>query len=145
MSTKKIVVKNPNEKIIIRAAGARGPAGGNSYLKGHGIPNNSMGINGDSYLDLDTSLLYTKDDGNWGNPVQSVARKAISYTHKQDPLANTWVIDHNLGFNPAVSVMDFSDVNVECEVKYNSNQNQVTLKFYQNDSPIEVNGYAYLS
>lgn len=145
MAEKKIVVKNISEKIIVRAAGARGPAGGSSYLKGLGVPSSHIGSDGDSYLDLNTSLLYTKMSGVWGNPVQSVARSAISYTHTQNQPTDTWVVNHNLGFQPAVSVMDFAGTNVECEVKYSTDQNTVTLKFYQNDVAIEVSGYAYLS
>ena len=144
MPAKKVVVKNPNEKIIIRAAGARGPAGGSSYLKGDGVPSNALGIDGDVYLDFNTSLLYTKSGGVWGNPVQSVARSTISYIHTQNQEASVWTINHNLGFVPSVSVMDFSGVNVECEIGYES-ENQVTLEFYQNEEPIAVSGYAYLS
>lgn len=31
-----------------------------------GAPSNSLGSNGDSYLDLDTALVYTKTAGDWG-------------------------------------------------------------------------------
>ena len=145
MVDKKIIVKPNNQKIIVRASGARGPSSaGSQYLQGHGLPASYIGSSGDKYLDLDTSLLYTKSGGNWTNPVQSVARAAISYTHTQNSMSDTWSIQHNLGFQPAVSVMDFSGVNVECEIGYES-ENQVTLEFYQNEVPIAVSGYAYLS
>lgn len=143
MAGKKVVVKN-NEKIIVRASGARGPAGGQSYLKGSGVPSNSIGNNGDTYLDLNTSLLYTKESGAWAHPVQSVARSAISYVHTQNTPSNHWIVQHNLGFRPSVSVMDFSGVNVECVIGHDS-ENQVSLYFYQNDVPIQFSGHAYLS
>lgn len=47
--------------------GEQGPAGqdGTSFRNGKGQPSDSLGINGDTYLDLNTYDLYTKENGKW--------------------------------------------------------------------------------
>ena len=50
--------------------GSQGPQGepgqnGTSFRNGHGAPSNDLGIDGDTYLDLDTYDLYTKENGVW--------------------------------------------------------------------------------
>ena len=52
------------------AQGPQGPQGqpgqnGTSFRNGKGAPSNNLGINGDTYLDLDTYDLYTKENGVW--------------------------------------------------------------------------------
>ena len=51
----------------ILATGQSGTPGkdGTSFHTGNGAPDNSLGIDGDSYLDLDTWDFYTKNDGVW--------------------------------------------------------------------------------
>lgn len=144
-NNKKVVVKGPTNKIIVRAAGARGPEGGNTYYKGLGIPNPASGNPGDVYLDLNTSLIYTKNMyGQWSDPEQTVARAAISYIHTQGQLNSTWYIEHNLGFYPAISVMDLGGNNIECDIEHDS-ENVVRLHFIQDGVNYPTQGYAYLS
>ena len=47
--------------------GVTGPQGndGASLLNGHGVPEETLGQNGDSYVDLDTWDYYTKDNNTW--------------------------------------------------------------------------------
>jgi hypothetical protein len=68
----------------------------------------------------------------------------VSHTHEQQSALSVWRITHNLGFNPNIQVMDYSSVNVECEIEY-INVNQLTLSFIQAGVPIPTSGYAYLS
>ena len=51
----------------ILATGQSGTPGkdGTSFHTGNGAPDNSLGIDGDSYLDLDTWDFYTKNEGVW--------------------------------------------------------------------------------
>ena len=51
----------------ILATGQSGTPGkdGTSFHTGNGVPDNSLGIEGDSYLDLDTWDFYTKNEGVW--------------------------------------------------------------------------------
>ena len=38
---------------------------GNSFLTGEGAPSDSLGIDGDTYLDLSSDDLYTRESGKW--------------------------------------------------------------------------------
>jgi len=69
---------------------------------------------------------------------------AVSFTYEQQSPSSMWTIVHNLGFKPAVSVMDYGQNNVECDIEQ-TNENQVVLRFMQASSPIGMSGYAFLS
>lgn len=62
-----------------------------------------------------------------------------SYTHNQITSSTTWTINHNLGFFPAVSVVDSGGNYVIGDVTYVS-QNVVTVSFSSS-----FGGKAYLS
>lgn len=57
----------------VPATGPQGPQGpqgepgkdGNSLHTGNGVPNSTLGKNGDSYIDLDTWDYYVKENGTW--------------------------------------------------------------------------------
>ena len=53
---------------------------------------------------------------------------AQSYTHIQDSPALTWIVNHNLSYNPAVSVVSSSGDLVHGDVNYSGPQ-QVTINF----------------
>ena len=61
------------------------------------------------------------------------------HVHAQSIAATTWVITHNLGGKPSVTVVDSADTYVIGEVKYDSNT-QVTVSF-----TVPFSGYAYLT
>ena len=65
--------------------------------------------------------------------------QTISYVHNQNSSSDTWVITHNLGWFPNVTVVDSGGTNVEGDVQYDS-ENQITLNFSAGFS-----GIAYLS
>ena len=62
-----------------------------------------------------------------------------NYVHDQQVASASWVITHNMGKKPAVSIVDTADDEVIGEVKYNSN-NQLTITF---SAP--MSGKAYLN
>jgi hypothetical protein len=62
-----------------------------------------------------------------------------NYVHDQQVASATWVITHNMGKRPSVSIVDTADDEVIGQVTYNSN-NQVTLTFSS-----AVSGKAYLN
>jgi microcystin-dependent protein len=62
-----------------------------------------------------------------------------TYTHTQTPLASTWVVTHNLGRTPSVTVVDTGESVILPNVHYDS-LNQVTLTFGNPTS-----GKAYLN
>lgn len=61
------------------------------------------------------------------------------YVHQQDAASSVWVIAHNLGRYPSVTVCDSSNRKVEGEVRYNSS-NAVTVTF-----TVPFSGVAYLN
>ena len=63
----------------------------------------------------------------------------ISFTHGQTATSATWTVDHNLGFNPNVTVKDNYGNVVEGYITYN-NSNTLTIEF-----STTLSGYAYLS
>jgi hypothetical protein len=71
------------------------------------------------------------------NKYFTVAR--VSYEHMQGSSSNSWVIAHNLGFKPNVTVVDSAGNIVEGEITY-TNSNSLTVSFQASFS-----GYAYLS
>jgi hypothetical protein len=63
----------------------------------------------------------------------------IAYTHSQTAVSSTWVIEHNLSFQPSVQVVDSAGSTVEGVVNYNSSS-QLTVQF-----SVALSGTAYLS
>ena len=117
---------------------------GSSFYAGIGSPDQNLGNNGDSYLDTTNTILYAKQNNRWGSAIELIPVSKFSFTYEKQTAAPTWSIIHNLGFNPAVSVMDYSENNIECDIEY-VNENQLTLRFIQAGIAINVSGYAYLS
>ena len=74
------------------------------------------------------STLDNTDDLTEGtsNKYFTVAR--VSYEHIQDVVSNSWVIVHNLGFKPNVTVIDSAGTIYEGEIAY-TNTNSLTVSF----------------
>lgn len=49
--------------VLEQAAGIEAVAG--RWLYGRGVPSNSIGNDGDLYLDADTADVYAKENGSW--------------------------------------------------------------------------------
>ena len=64
----------------------------------------------------------------------------VSYEHTQGAVSNSWVINHNLGFQPNVTVVDSAGTVYEGEIAYNTNRNSLTVTFSS-----AFSGIAYLS
>jgi hypothetical protein len=71
--------------------------------------------------------------------VSNINQPAIAYTHTQGTSSATWVINHNLGWNPNVTVQDSAYTTVEGNVSY-TNVNSLTVTFSG-----AFSGKAYLS
>jgi hypothetical protein len=65
--------------------------------------------------------------------------QVLAYMHTQGVSSNTWVITHNLGFHPNVTVQDSAGNIVEGEIAY-TNTNSLTVSFVS-----AFSGKAYLS
>ena len=112
---------------------------GSSFYTGSSSPSNGLGNSGDSYLNTTTGTLYTKITNIWSNPTPLVAVSLFSFDYEKQSSSNQWTIVHNLGFRPSVSVMDYGQNNIECDIEH-VNENQLTLRFSES-----VSGHAYLS
>jgi len=85
------------------------------------------------------AALDNTDDLTEGttNKYFTVAR--VSYEHTQGSASSSWVVNHNLGFKPNVTVVDSAGNIVEGEISY-TNSNSITVSFQS-----AFSGYAYLS
>jgi len=68
----------------------------------------------------------------------------ITYTHNQSSTSDTWVITHDLGRFPSVTVIDSGGNVLTAAVTYNS-ENQLTITFLSNGSALATTGKAYLN
>ena len=68
----------------------------------------------------------------------------ITFTHNQNTTSNTWVITHNLGRFPSVTVVDSGNSIVQGTVVYNSNK-QLTITFFSGSQALAFQGKAYLN
>jgi hypothetical protein len=95
---------------------------------GSGVPSNSLGIDGDFYLDTATSDVYSKASGVYtlvanikGEPGGSI------FTHYQGAPSMTWTIDHNLNRKPHVTFVDSLEQAFVPFYEYTSN-NQIVAR-----------------
>ena len=75
--------------------GPQGPAG-TGISVGHGVPNANQGQVGDSYIDVDTGNIYTKDANGWGQPIgnnqgASVLVNNGAPTNEQGKVGDTYI------------------------------------------------------
>ena len=88
----------------------------------------------------DFNVIIAEENQNSATVSSSTAIVGqVTYTHSQASAASSWVIVHNLGRRPSVTIVD-SGGNVQIgDVLYNSD-NQITVNF-----SAAFGGYAYLN
>lgn len=102
MTDNNIYVERVENIVEIASIGIQGPRG-KGMLHGEGPPSNSLGLDGEFYIDIISNKLYgPKENGEWGASVNLGG----TYTHTQDVASNTWVINHNLDYYPNIEVVD---------------------------------------
>ena len=74
-----------------------------------------------------------------GPPGSTSVVGTIAYIHTQNDPLDTWLVSHNLGFFPAVSIVDSADTVVEGQVRY-VDENNIEITFGS-----AFGGRAYLS
>jgi hypothetical protein len=145
-SVKVIEQKN---KVIISTPGPQGPRG-RTILNGTSAPANNLGLAGDFYFNSTTSDFYGPklEDSTWagaGIILLASAPENFSYSWEMSqitgPVSGVYsvVINHNLGFNPNVSVKSSSGDMLETGIDYNSTS-RLTLTMAQ-----PFSGTAFLS
>lgn len=131
----KVIVERTENVVEINSIGIQGPRG-KGVLNGQGSPSDSLGIDGEFYIDIVTNKMYgPKTGGVWGDPVNLGG----TYTHVQDSASNTWVINHNLDYYPNVEIVNSAGVAVVGDYQF-INPNVVIATF---TDPFA--GKAYLS
>ena len=85
------------------------------------------------------AALGSTDDLVEGSTNKYYKVDRVSYEHNQGAASNSWVITHNLGFKPNVTVVDSAGTIYEGEISY-TNSNSLTVSFSASFS-----GKAYLS
>ena len=85
------------------------------------------------------AALDTTDDLTEGTTNKYFTVNRVSYAHTQGSASSSWVITHNLGFKPNVTVVDSAGNIVEGEIAY-TNSNSLTVSFAS-----AFSGNAYIS
>ena len=142
-----VVITEVVNDVVVSSPGPQGPAG-RTILNGSGAPSNNLGITGDFYYNTTNSTFYgpKPSDSSWsGATVVSLGGGSYSHswelTQVTGPVSGVYslVINHNMGFNPNVTVKTSAGDILETGIDYNSN-NQLTLTMAQ-----AFAGTAYLS
>jgi hypothetical protein len=130
-----VTVERVENIVEISSPGIQGPRG-IGLLHGTGSPSNSLGIDGEFYIDTVTNKMYgPKTSGLWGDPVNLGG----TYTHVQGTASDTWVINHNLDYYPNIEIVNSAGVAVVGDYQF-VNPNVLIATFA---SPFA--GKAYLS
>lgn len=130
-----VTVQRTENNVQISTIGVQGPRG-KGVLHGEGAPSDSLGVDGEFYIDTISNKMYgPKVSGSWGDPVNLGG----TYVHTQDTASNTWVINHNLEYYPNVQIVDSAGNDVVGNYQF-VNSNVVVATF---TDPFA--GKAYLS
>jgi hypothetical protein len=144
-----IKVSETKNKVIISSPGPQGPRG-RTILSGTSAPANNLGLSGDFYFNSTTSDFYGPklDDSTWsGANVILLASTPENFSYSWEmaqilgPVDGIYsvVVNHNLGFNPNVTIKSSAGDILETGIDYNNN-NRLTLTMAQ-----PFSGTAYLS
>ena len=125
----------------LTGSGVQGLVGSQGLTGSQGI----QGITGIGLQGLTGAQGITGSKGEIGSQgIQGTAGisfsvSKVSFRYEQSNQSSVWNINHNLGFNPNITILDYSGNTIESDIVY-VNINNVTLIFSN-----EVSGYAYLS
>jgi hypothetical protein len=141
-----VVVTQEVKKVVIPTAGIQGPRG-KTILNGNGAPADNLGFEGDFYYDKQTTRFYgpKPNDASWSgatNYLLSTSTLTYPFSINQVVNAGTYYyleIEHNMGYNPNVTVKNSAGDILETGIDYNS-INKITLTMAQ-----PFGGTAYLS
>lgn len=144
-----VKVSEVKNKVIISTPGPQGPRG-KTILSGTSAPSNNLGLAGDFYYNSSTSDFYGPklDDLTWSGAnviLLASAPENFSYSWEMAQITGpidgiySVVVNHNLGFNPNVTIKSSAGDILETGIDYNNN-NRLTLTMAQ-----PFSGTAYLS
>jgi hypothetical protein len=142
-----VIVTEIRNDVIVSTPGPQGPRG-KSILNGNGVPSANLGLEGDFYYDKLTTRFYGPklSDLTWAgatNYLLSTMTMTYPWELSQvtGPVNGTYSleINHNMGYNPNVTIKASSGDILETGIDYNS-INKITLTMAQ-----PFSGTAYLS
>jgi hypothetical protein len=141
-----IVVTVPNNEVVVSTPGPQGPRG-KTILNGNGVPAENLGLEGDFYYDKTTTRFYgpKPTDLTWtGATNYLLTTSTLTYPFSIGQVTNQgsyWAleINHNLSYNPNVTVKNSAGDILETGIDYNS-INKITLTMAQ-----PFGGTVYLS
>lgn len=137
-----IVSDTKNGVVEISQKGIQGPQGerGPSIVIGSGAPTIDDGVINDLYFDTESDQFWgPKGELGWPSEPFFSPSATTRYIHTQPSSSDTWVINHNLGGYPSVTVVDSASTVVLGEVTYISTS-QIRVSF---SAPFS--GFAYLT
>lgn len=111
---------------------------GQVNFTGTGSSGNGLTIE-DVLSAIAAAALESTDDLPEGALNKYFTTPRVAYTHNQNAVSNSWVINHNLGFKPNVTVQDSAGTTYEGEINHTS-ANSLTVSF-----SAAFSGKAYLS
>lgn len=117
-------------EIVIGTTGPQGPRG-TQVLSGDGVPDISLGLIGDQYIDTDTGFLYgPKTESGWGTgvPIGNNDPNDLGQIFIQSTPSAEWNIVHTLAFTPNIIVVDTAGTEVEGDYEY-VNPNHIRATF----------------
>jgi hypothetical protein len=142
-----VVVTEIRNDVIVSTPGPQGPRG-KSILNGNGVPSANLGLEGDFYYDKLTTRFYGPklSDLTW-NGATNYLLSTMTMTYPWElsqvtgPVSGLYSleINHNMGYNPNVTIKASSGDILETGIDYNS-INKITLTMAQ-----PFSGTAYLS
>ena len=149
-----VVITEVVNDVVVATPGPQGPRG-KTILNGEGAPSNNLGVEGDFYYDKTTTKFYGPklSDLTWDGATSyflSTGTLTFPFATNQVlpyPAGATgnqvqyWylTINHNLGYNPNVTIKNSAGDVLETGINYNT-FNQITLIMAQ-----PFGGTAYLS
>jgi hypothetical protein len=144
--TETVIVTEVVNDVIISSPGPQGPRG-RTILNGNGVPAENLGLEGDFYYDKATTRFYgpKPTDVTWsGATSYLLSTSTLTYAFSIGQVVNAGSyyyleINHNMGYNPNVTVKNSAGDILETGIDYNS-INKITLTMAQ-----PFGGTAYLS
>ena len=144
--TEQVIETEVVNDVIVSTSGPQGPRG-KTILNGDGVPANNLGLEGDIYYDKVTTRFYgpKPSDVTWAEaPSYLLSSGTLTYAFSISQVVDAGTyhyleINHNLGYNPNVTVKNSAGDVLETGIDYNS-INKITLTMAQ-----PFGGTAYLS
>jgi hypothetical protein len=145
--TETVIVTEIKNDVIVSTPGPQGPRG-RSILNGNGVPSANLGLEGDFYYDKLTTRFYGPklSDLTWSGATNYLlSTMTLTYpwelSQVSGPVNGVYSVEinHNMGYNPNVTIKASSGDILETGIDYNS-INKITLTMAQ-----PFSGTAYLS